>query len=264
MKTITLGYIILSLLIFSSCKKNENDNNSGNGTSSSLKKMITIYQGGDKDSAVFSYDSKNRLIKQQTWGNGTIYNGENVLITRNNVGIITSFSNYGTQSEGIQVLRDASNKYTCVNTQDDSTVYKYTDEKITESITYRKDSRNGENDYKNDYSYDQLGNIIKIENYSFNNGNWIQENTFTYTYDNKVNPVQLGNEAIVLERAALLGDREIDLAAYAGPNNATISNSYSKGSYNYVYNSDNLPISLILTHDKGTINQYINKITYFY
>jgi hypothetical protein len=259
-----LAITILSIIFFS-CNKNKTDNNNVNGSESSLKSMVTIFNGEEKDSAVFLYDSKKRIIGEQVWADGGLLNGENISIARTNSGIITAFADGTLNSSHKVSYNSSSQQYTSIRRFNDSTIFSYTNDRISEAKYYSVDFSYPQ---RNLFTYDVSGNIIKIENFELRQGNWESNFVSSYKYDNKVNPIQMGNEAIVLEESEFLSENGFDVLAHAGPNNVVYSTNHYTGAnestFKYEYNVNDLPTSLILLFDPGTINQYKNKISFFY
>jgi hypothetical protein len=112
--------------------------------------------------------------------------------------------------------------------------------------------------YKRDYIYSSAGNIDSVKESDFNGGVYTLSYIEAYTYDSKVNPLQLQNDAIIFY-----------LSGLQGPNNATNTQAktISNPSYDnsitvvYTYRTDNKPSTSVST--KLPSGKVSNE-TYFY
>jgi hypothetical protein len=215
-------------LLLAACQKEsslENLNSGpGGGPSNpnqgSLRRLVTV-AGGDSTAVDLSYDASNRLTLYNVTSTDPDENAY-VRVTRNSAGIITRYvsNNEGLLSQGIDSLvtnlfyNTAQSRYTyglsayteSGTTYFDSTAYAYNGAgNMTAKTSYL---RVGPSPYvpyqKSEYTY--AGGNVLSEKYYF-----INANTSSYTYDDKVNPLKLGVEALIL----------IDDVMYFGNNNAS-------------------------------------------
>jgi hypothetical protein len=91
-------------------------------------------------------------------------------------------------------------------------------------------------------------NLVTVRSMINDNGNWEEEYALNYGYDDKVNALQIGNEALLLDQFASPGIG-FNSAIYFGPHNATRtdyvdvtdpSNDFNVTS-NFTYNTANKP-----------------------
>lgn len=278
-----MKYILIlaaAFLVFSCTKEKstENGNNTGGTAKDSLLVKLVIHNGTDSTVANFGYDNSRRLISDHilTTDNGTSYNDDYTL-RRNSQGIITqtieksdSLKVHGIDSLVYVVSYDGTKaRYTSRvatvtvsgNTIKDSITYSYdASGKIIEADEY---GSNGQVPYvliyKEVFSYDSFGSIADVKNYSVDpsTGASTAQSDETFAYDTRVNPLSLGNEALLLDQPEVLSKFNVITDNYT-QYQPTMTNEVT--SYTYVYNSLDKP-------DRGTVTLQggnPNTVTYYY
>jgi len=115
-------------------------------------------------------------------------------------------------------------------------------------------------DGKAEYTYDGNGNVTKEKNYGFNTGSNSYEayDESVYEFDNKINPMFLGNEGFVLGDIITYSPNNQTKKTYTDltdPTQNNVANSV------YTYNSNNKPASVTQT-EQGFPFPFIT--TYYY
>lgn len=254
------------VLVMSACQKEgsfeETSGTPGSGggtgggtTPTGLLARSVYVAGADSIMVDYGYDASKRLVtfNYTTTGGGNQFKR----VVRNSAGIMTRYVvkseellSLGIDSIITNVNYDAAkSQYTysisSVNvsgmTYVDSTHFTYDGSgNLTAKTAFARGGLTPYQPYqKSEYTY-ASGNVTSEKFYSANaSRGWDLEGTYNYTYDNKVNPVKLGAEAMIA----------LDDASYFSNNNATVL-SYVDGSdpsYNYTltstftYNSANKP-----------------------
>jgi uncharacterized lipoprotein NlpE involved in copper resistance len=272
MRKLFLAFLA-AVLLLCSCKKElslENPDSIPGGSTTTgtglLTRMVSV-AGADSSVNDYGYDAAGHLITV----NYTSTRGGNqyTRLYRNSAGVLTKFtiksddldsagidsietvvtynSAQGRYAYGIATINFSGVVYT------DSTVYNYDNNgALINKTTYAKAGPSNYQLYsKNDYSYN-TGNNIGVEKYYTFNGtanNFDLEATYNYTYDDKVNPLQLGAEGPIV----------LDDVSYAGPGNANSfqfidnvdpTNNFST-STTFTYNSLNKPSAGTVVEDPG-------------
>jgi hypothetical protein len=244
MRTI-LGLCIISCVVFGGCQCQKPVTDTG----TILAKIITPNGAGGMDTTYYSYYGNGFLKRIQVnfSGGGSRINYD---ITRNSNGIITQYSDFGT-GNSIVYYNAALGQYTYsiktitgTTTVIDSTVYLYSGGLITEAITYGKDISNNTYalSFKRSYTYDGAENVTQVIMYTYISGAWHTLESYSFTYDNRLNPLSLYiNGGVVLWLPSL--EQAI------GPNNIAMSNyeNFDAPSMNhitthtYTYNPNGTP-----------------------
>lgn len=242
---------ILVCISFIACNKSNNPDIPQPTT----LKSIVIEHPGNADSVKydFTYNASSKLVQEKY----TILYPPGIVFTttynRNSSGYITDYLKTGDFIFTDTLNVDEFGKYgydiftthSSFSSGQDSIVFTYTGNNITQAFGYVL----GLNmlAQKVFYTYDSNGNITKIETYWFNGATWLFKFRTTFTYDNYINPLQLGNETLI---NAKHGDPYENMV-FTGPNNVlTIAyedmynpvNNYSS-SYVYTYGGNNYPLS---------------------
>jgi hypothetical protein len=252
---------VASMLLLFSCEKERsfdpNSNNAGGNVGSGLLDRTVTKFGTDSITTSYDYDGQKRLILYKSGGSflGTFAEVQ-LKFVRNAQGIIQKsilktdfFASMGIDSILRIVHYDVSKaRYTSMaaayfdgsDDVQDSTVFIYnTAGKIT-GIEYFSDYGTGtyDRDGKTEYTYDASGNVTKEKNYGYNAGAYEAYDESVYEFDNKTNPIFLGNEGFVLG----------DIITFS-PNNQTKKTytDFTDPSANavatsvYTYNTNNKP-----------------------
>lgn len=205
----------------------------------------------------FTYDGNNRLIKclhDSLFTYGSF--ADTCAITRNASGIINLLTGNG--GSFYVVSTDASARYVSRvgNLAGDSICFSYSGNNITQ-IQYHLGSNNVLVTFS--LTYDVNGNITVLQYLA---GSYSE--TYTFVYDNMVNPLRLNTEAVLLDlypvwhnNISLVGGNNIIKATYQDSSSPNIWVT----NYVYTYNSNNMPLSAIGTQTPG---RQTSTITYTY
>lgn len=251
-------------LILGSCQK-EIDWGTGNSGGVNQKLMqIKSQTGTDTSQVDYSYDAGNRLIRVKTAGiSGGQSLDDDLVISRNSSGNITK----GVQIAAALVAAGVDSIVTIYNYNASTSKYSYGISDLSIGGFSLSDSVA--------YTYDANGHISKDEHYigisgspipippvltlrdvytySGSNLVTIDQNAATtpggpltlvgtqaYTFDSKVNPLVIGDEAILLSRFDLFGannTKQLVVISTTSPSNNVTAD------YTYKYNSRNKPDS---------------------
>jgi hypothetical protein len=169
-------------------------------------------------------------------------------ITRNSQGIIQQISIFdGSSSTDYKVNYNTTSKqYTSqvssLGGEKDSIAYKYASGRITEAIEYYDDGTSGGYlEYtKTVYTYDANGNITKTQFYIYDDATAKWEDYFSLVneFDNKVNALNIGVEAILINEISYAGANNVAKMTFIDPTDPTSNDVLA---YTYVYNSDSRP-----------------------
>ena len=250
----------------------------GGGTVGDLLVRAVSKTGADSVVITYGYDAAKRLILEKIVGISQGVNvGNEQQIIRNGSGIITKLvqKNAALQQAGLDsivtaVHYDASTSRYSSKVQEitfmgfsskDSSVFIYdANGKITGEDSYQSDPLSGTYSltFKTVYAYATNGNLDSFKQYDLSNGSTDLVATVTYTYDTKVNPLHLNNEAFVIGKPESISVNNIVMAQYNDltdpTNNITFSNTYT-------YNSANKPATGISTQNPGNI---VSNGAYYY
>ena len=250
----TLAALGLALLLFS-CQKEPStalstvQSRDSTVTKAKLLTWIKYNNSGDTGSTNFIYDANNRLSIIQNFKAVKSYSGNFNRIIRDNNGMIQVFvQDAGTSDSIYTQLFQLNGKYTYSiiwNTADpykmDSTSFFYTGTNITSYIIYERDFPFGT--YapysKREYSYDQNNNTTqeKWSDYDSSSKSFVPGYIYTYSYDQKVNPLNIGPESIIIDFMNLSGSNNVTKETIQGgsPQDTNLI------TYQYTYNSNNEP-----------------------
>lgn len=249
-----------ALLLFS-CKKEKSfdpdgSNTSGNTGSGLLERKVTKF-GTDSITTFYEYDPQRRLILYQTGGvvSGTSTEVQ-LRFIRNAHGIIQKsilktdfFASFGIDSIVRMVHYDASKaRYSSMvaayfdgfDDVQDSTVFSYNSAGKITGVEYFYDYGTGiyQKDGKTEYTYDAAGNVTKEKNYAYNAGAYEAYEESMYEFDNKTNPIFLGNEGFVLGDILTFSPNNQTKKTYT---DLTDPSSNSVATSVYTYNTNNKP-----------------------
>ena len=264
MKKLLIAFTALTFGL-TACQKedsfeNPNGSGSGGGTVDALLKRLVYAAGADSIATDMTYDGANRLISLSTVS--TQNGNQSVHLYRNGSGILTRYTikgneltNLGIDSLVTDVKYDASkSQYTySLSTIDyngvaitDSTAFGYSGANLVTKTSFAKGGPAPYTAYgKTEYAY--TGSNILTEKYfsaGATSGTWDPDTTYTYMYDDKINPLKVGPEGLIA-----LTDFTLASAPYGSASNATKTdfvdhtdntNNFSFTS-TYTYNSSNKP-----------------------
>jgi hypothetical protein len=246
----TFSVLVASVfLLLVGCKKT----NSANSDSAAKQfKPLKIMAGGYSsfDSTFYQYDVNNRLVK--------IYGGGNtflppISITRDQSGMITGFVQETFIGHGRAYTHTVNGEYQSLmqininSAQWDSTAFTTQNGKIIKSETFYD---RGYWDILDQefFTYDQAGNLTNAKVYATDviTGLWGLAEEITYTYDNEVNPLPLGNDALLI----------FDNAPYTGANNF-VSRKIDGDTYSlkYTYSVNREPVTATETMNSSPYSE---------
>ena len=235
---IAILFVTINLI---ACKKSNSSSDQTNNVGTRLKKMtLQVTQGNPNqqgyivpDLIEYFYDGNGKLIKIKMQINGNAGDSISDVFERDNNGLIkkrthkettqspasstTEITNFQTSTDGHYL--------TAISSQSPNIEYHYvyTGNRITSVQTYYNATLSS----TKNISYDSRGNVLTGYRWS-------------YTYDNGINPLSLGMDAIIID-----DDR------YAGGNNAVAvsSSGIIITTVAYTYNINQMP-------SNGVINEY--------
>ena len=272
----TFALIAVMLFLFSCQKEVSNTLGSTQHPDSTTVKpkllsSIIFFDSTDTGSINFSYDANNKLINIQNIRKKKLYAGNYTQIVRDDSGFIQEYlQDIGASDSLYSILYhdDVSKKYMYkiqLNTGDifrvDSTVYTYSGKNITSYIVYETDPSTGIISplLKREFTYDQNNNTTSDKWYDYNSATktFVAGEADSYTYDQKMNPLNIGVESII-----------IDFPGLSGSNNAIKENMATQNTsdtnlitYQYIYNSNNEPQSYTSV---ASPPGYVTKAQYIY
>ena len=273
--SLTALFIVLSIALFS-CQKEVDDifSNTG-GTAAGTRLIKTVEKmGADSVVTVFEYNSSGKISKA---GIVSVEAGQayyyTVAYVRNSAGIIekqilesSELASLGIDSVISLVRFDAAtNRY--LNSVTDFSSLGFP---IMDSIAFQHDGSGrviSEIDYndvglgyieiwKKEYTYN--GNNLATEKYySFDltSGEFILEETSSYEYDTKVNPLHFSSDAPILNLYPFYSANNLTRFTYVGVDPSDNFTSTTT----YTYNSANRPLT-----DVTTSGSEVSTTTYYY
>jgi len=258
-KGLFLGFVAMSLLLFS-CKKEESFEvgQGNNNTGSLLRKQVISLGGNDSVVATFGYDADQRLVSVNTTGTvESISTTGSHTIERNTEGIIQTIT---TSDE------DVTGGSTTFTVNYDAASSRYTSKTGTYDVggTTIKDSTA--------FTYDASGNIALQEQFlddgttggylqylkktfAYNNDNIASASVYLYNpsagdyeeiaeqnfeYDDKIAPLNLSVEAFLLDDASFANANnitKITLTSLVDPDLDDVT------TFTYVYDAEGRPVS---------------------
>jgi hypothetical protein len=214
----------VTFLLLQSCSSGSDSNNPA--IQGKLKKITSSNYNIN-----YNYDANNLIGYDESIGNNITAkhtftrdsNNKIVSYTFNSIQSNTQITTNYTRDSNGKILSSIT-KYVGATNPNETRTYSYTGSLISQ-ISASDGS-------KNRFSYDNSGNLIKMENLAVNSNQWI---TFaTMIYDSKINPLPYE-------------DINPMYSIFTCHNNI-ISNIYANGlqyTTSYVYNSQNMPVSAI-------------------
>lgn len=276
---VTAAAALVSVFLFS-CQKEVNENNGGGGSNNNnnpnLLKKTVEKSGSDSTVVTYTYNSAGKLTNMNTLGSigGQTFDLKQRFV-RNSAGIIQQtiiksdqFIQFGIDSVVTKVNYDAANnRYKNAITSisllgfsfKDSLVYQYdASGKLTTEIDYSDDGTGGGYVPSGKTEYVYTGsNLTTQKDYTYDDtsASWDLDETDTYEYDAKTNPVQFVADAPVL-----------GIAGFFSANNATkitaVNADPTKNAVTtetYTYNAANRPAT-----GTSTTNGTASDLTFFY
>jgi hypothetical protein len=273
--SLTAILTILSFGLFS-CQKEVDDIFSNTGGVVSGTRLIKTVEktGADSVVSVYGYNSSGKIINADIAGveAGQAYD-ISLTYVRNSSGIIqkqilesSDFASIGIDSIVSIVSFDAgNNRY-----KNSVTNFSLSGIPLIDSIMFQYDASGRlitEIDY-NDVGFGYLPSWKKEYTYSGNNlatekyysydlasGNFLLEDTGTYEYDTKTNPLQFATDAAILNLYPFYSANNVTKFTYVASDPADNFTS----TINYTYNSSNRPLT-----DVTTTGTEVASTTYYY
>ena len=261
MRILITLYALTTLILFSCQKEGDfaNGNGGGGGTSAGTR-LVKMVQKTSSDSLVsdFSYNSSGKIIAFKLSG---ISSGQPVDLrisyVRNSSGIIqkqilksSELTATGIDSIVTVVIYDVANNrykggvssFTFIGLPiRDSVVFTYDAAgKLAYEIDYTDIGVGYKPVWKKEYGYGG-SNLATEKYYSFDGvSSFDLEETSSYEYDSKINPLQFASEAAVLNMNPFYSTNNITKETYV---DATDPTNNFVSTETYVYNSSNRPSS---------------------
>ena len=276
MKSLLTAILFFLAVAFVSCQKEIKDIFAGTGGTSNATRLIkTVDKSGlDSTVTIYGYNSSGKIIGADISG---IDSGQafdlNLSYVRNNSGIIqkqiiksSSFSAIGIDSLVTIISYDAAaNQYKNAVSSFvlfglplmDSIVFQYDGSgRLIAEIDYTDVGFGYDPSTKKEYTYS--GNNLaseKLYSYDLASSSYSLEDTYTYEYDTKINPLQFVADAPILNLYPFYSANNVTKTTYVA----------SDPTYNYIateaytYNSSNRPVMDIITTGSD-----ISTTTYYY
>jgi hypothetical protein len=273
--SLTAAFAVLSLGLFS-CQKEVKDifsNVSGGANGTRLIKTVEK-MAADSVVTVYGYNSSGKIIKADIAGveTGQAYD-VSLTYVRNSTGVIqkqilesSDFASVGIDSIVSIVSFDAgSNRYKGSVTDFsllgipllDSVVFQYDGSgRLVTEIDYNDVGFGYLPSWKKEYAYN--GNNLATEkyyNFDLTSGDFVLEDTGSYEYDTKVNPLQFAVDAPVLNLYPFYSANNVTKFTYVANDPADNFTS----TINYTYNSSNRPLT-----DVTTSGSDVSSTSYYY
>jgi hypothetical protein len=273
--SLTAILAILSFGLFS-CQKEVKDifSNTGGGVNGTRLIKTVEKTGADSVVTVYGYNSSGKIIKADIFGvdAGQAYD-LSLTYVRNSAGIIqkqilesSDFVSVGIDSIVSIVSFDAgTNRYKNSVSNfslsgiplSDSIEFQYdVSGRLVTEIDYNDVGLGYLPSWKKEYTYN--GNNLATEKYySFDlaSGNFLLDDTGTYEYDTKTNPLQFATDAPILNLYPFYSANNVTKFTYVASDPADNFTSAT----NYTYNSSNRPIT-----DVTTTGAEVTLTTYYY
>ena len=270
MRKISTGLLFFVTLVFISCQKEIDWGLGGGNTANQLLVKISSKTGTDSAVISYSYDAQKRLIRETVIGVSTGTSLDNdLVINRNAAGIITrtiqkspAFVAAGVDSVVTRFnYNPASSQYTsgvfsitiAGFTITDSAVYTYdAGGKIASDIHYLGTGILPPIQILKDqytYSADGLNLVSIVQLASLTPGAPLSPlSTQTFNFDNKINPLIIKNEGVLLARTGLYNANNGSKLALDNTVDATVNFTMD---YTFKYNTANKPDSSFGTRTPG-------------
>ncbi|CAN5704003.1 hypothetical protein BH10BAC2_BH10BAC2_42780 [soil metagenome] len=270
--------LMLGSLLFASCQKEDTYPPLGNNSGTLLIKSVSV-ANGETTTTTYAYTTDGKIdVINMTGTSGGISVGNYRKFYRDATGRIISIAEKVSPQSGIEVdtvftyvhypnATTFNYDYTVQNINvdvyeiNDSTLITYnSNNQITQGYTYQTSTIFGPfQEIKTLYTYDAVGNVIKIEGYNDASGTMELSITLNIAYDDKTNPLAFDQQASLLSgrgfTASVNNPILIKFTDAASPGIQTITNTYT-------FRADGLPETLLSADDvDGTV---ANTTTTFY
>ena len=263
MRKILLALTAIVILCATSCTKEksfeeENPNGSGgNATDGELLSKIVVQLGPDSATTTFNYDLGKRLVSETNVGGLSIASDDSLQrVVRDANGIIQKIVLY--PDAGLNNLVEytlrydaAAKRYTTKLSYDgngnveDSIVYTYDNAgRITGQTAYVNFGGGYEVVGKETIEYDGNNNIRKVTAAEPDGTMWEDIQEVTFEYDDKVNPLKLGVEAVLLNRQQYHGNNNVTRIAVEDFDLPMFNQEIT---LTYTYNGSNKPLTAAIT-----------------
>jgi hypothetical protein len=255
MRRVLLAMLALTTLAVVSCTKEKSfelgNGNTGGNTQGDLLTRVVIQTGPDSSTTFFSYDGSKRLLTETNKGPFAIVSSDSLQrVTRDAEGVIQTITVYPdafvSDVYEFTMRYDATSKrYTAKLSFDnsgnveDSIAYTYNTSGQIARVMYMVDFGSGYEPLgKDTIIYDGNSNVSKLIAYDYDGSDWEALEELAFTYDNKVNPLKLGQEAIVLERYQFCGNNNPTKISYVDYDTPALNQEVT---LTYTYNAKDKP-----------------------
>lgn len=262
-----------TILLLASCSKEKSIDSSdpdgpglpGNQNTGSLLIKGVLTEGSDSIVTTYKYDGKQRLSGQSITATMANFINVDFEIMRHNDGQINEykfssaeFVTMGVESVNYKLQYNGSksqyiNKVMAFQIQNiqikDSTVYLYNAQnRIIKSERFLRDPFTFQylKTTIQEYTYNNAGDLVKALKFYFDEdlNDFVLFDDTTYEFDDNLNPLQLGNEAIILETDNLYGSHNVKKETVIYTDDPSNNRSLSA---NFTYNADKKPIASTIT-----------------
>ena len=287
MKNIFSVFATSVILLLVSCSKEKSIDSTdpdapglpGGQNSGSLLVRGVLTEGSDSIVSTYKYDNKQRLSGQSIKASMANFIEVNFEIMRHSDGHISEykfssaeFAALGVESVNYKLQYDAGknqyiNKVMEFGDQSfqikDSTVYLYNAQnRIVKTERFLRDPFTLEylKTTIQEFIYNNAGDLVKKLIYYFDEdlNDFVLSDDTTYEYDDKVNPLQLGNEALILDTDNLYGRHNVKKQIVVHPNEPFNNKSLS---VNFTYNAEKKPVTSTITN---ILNGGTSSFAYYY
>lgn len=273
MKHLLTATLALFTLALFSCQKEVDDIFAGGGANGTRLIKTVDKTGSDSTVTVYSYNASGKIVRADIFGtdSGQAFD-LSLSYVRNSSGIIQKqilksgdLASAGIDSIVHNVNFDiANNRYKSAVAAFvffgiplvDSIAFQYDGSgRLTSEIDYLDIGTGFEPTTKTEYTY--AGNNLateKVYTYDVSTGSYSLEDTYTYEYDAKINPLQFAFDAPILNMYPFYSTNNVAKTTYVS----------SDPAYNfiatetYTYNSSNRPVTAVETvgSETSTTNYY--------
>ncbi len=260
MKRLILPLFFITIFIFSGCDDLtslfDDIDDTGTTTSCKIKKMVT-----SDGETTYDYSKEGlltRMSNSETWDIAMFYNGN---------GQISKLEYYNKNTDTLDFYLE----YTWINNNKaEEYLYQRTGNNQWEKYSKTEYNLNDDGDivkvlYYEQFnknwvvtSYDQYTienkNVIKAESYVLNDGNFIKQETTTYKYDDKVNPLRNLSIRSIASISQYYWFTKNNLLKIVTTDESSNSVIYT-ADFEYEYNGDDFPVSYTRIDSTGGYTQ---------
>lgn len=231
---------LFSALLFISCSNDDDSSNENSITLASINEKI-FYNGqlDSENTAHFSYENG----KLKAMANDD--NSYRLEFTYNNDKVIAVTDFYNNSSDEIQYFTYANNNLQNITGEDQRATFNYSGLTLQNISLEYNDGSSWMLFSSVDYSFTN-GNISSKISQNYSNGSLLYTYKTSFDYNNKMNPFQLLPSELryYLSFESLTNPSYNLVTQQIGYANVTDTQGYITHTYEYTYNSENLPLTI--------------------